>query len=71
MRCGALKHLLSCNLTSPVGVKRATDSEAAHPISPRTASGVLPRPLAMPPIAGYKGQRIRRRLNGNKKSNCA
>lgn len=58
MRCGAPKsHLLSCSLCRAVGVKRATQSEAALPISPRNTGGVLPRP---PVIAGYKGQRIKR-----------
>ena len=71
MRCGASKHLLSCSLKSAVGVKRATQSEAALHISLRTASGVLPSPLAVPPTAGYRGQRIKRRLNGNEQTNCS
>lgn len=71
MRCGAPKHLLSCNLKSAVGVKRATQSEAALHIPLHKASGVLPSPLVLSPLAGYKGQRIKRRLNGDEQTNCS
>jgi len=70
MRCGAPRsHLSSYSVHHVVGVKRATQSEAANPIYSCEAGGVLPRPPAEQKLAGYKGARLKRKggMNGGYK----
>lgn len=62
MRCGAS----TIHSNSSFYCNRMTSNEQRNKrgrrISPQ-ADGVLPRPSATPRLAGYRGERIRRKLN--------
>lgn len=63
MRCGAASsQIFSKPRRSTGAVKRATYSEAAHPISQTEGGEALPSSPPKASIAGYKGEQIRRRI---------
>lgn len=62
MRCGAsISHSNSKFCCNRMALNEQRNKRGRR-FSPQ-ADGVLPRPSATPSIAGYRGERIRRRLN--------